>query len=111
MEEYILKKGPFSMDIFNERLDKMQKTRNKMSKKEDRGLLQVIVLAIFSVWYNYMVYHNHGEYNKLLIYVSISTIITSIYFLLYVMVYYMIKYGIKNVNIDDCLKKIQLKYH
>lgn len=80
MEEYILKKGPFSIDIFHEQLDKMQKTRNKMSKKEDRGLFQVIVLTIFTIWYNFMVYHNHGEYNKLLIYVSISTVITSIYF-------------------------------
>lgn len=111
MEEYILKKGPFSQEIFNKRLNKIEKARSKMAKKEDSGMVKTLGLALLTLLINLQYQINHGHYNTTLIYISISSVISAAYFFLFVMIGYMIRYGINIGNIKDCMKQIQLISH
>ena len=80
MEEYILKKGPFSQEIFNKRLNKIEKARSKMAKKEDSGMVKTLGLALLTLLINLQYQINHGHYNTTLIYISISSVISAAYF-------------------------------
>lgn len=84
MEEYILKKGPFNPEIFNERIKKIKKTKDKVSNKLNRHTWTILLFTLTILCIDILHSKNHGNHmnNKFYI-VAISTIISATYTFLY----------------------------